>query len=246
MRIAKIESKGAAFVEMTARPIIADCFERLGENGSKVSLDPRDPLTLRAPYRSVVARGNDYVLPTVRIEFSVRAALKPIETRTIRPYVALENPGVNFDMDVRGVRTIHASRTFWDKVLIAHEINQRHVQDKPMPDENERVTRHYYDLWRMLSDGVVQLNVAQLRRLEDCRLHSQLFYGEHGIDLSQAALGTLNIVPNKNLWPELKRDYRQMQVMTFEPMPDFESLMAELQVHEGRLNAFDASNVRSA
>ena len=242
-RLDKIETTGARFVDKVARKRISARLEALGQDGSKVSLDPLDKLTLRAPYAPIVLPRDPYILPTVRIEFTVRAALKPVEARTITPYVTQASSDAPYRMQVRGVRTIQPSRTFWDKVLITHEINQRHLQKKSLPDENQRISRHYYDLWRLLKDNVVPFNDTQLRRLEDCRRHSQLFYGDEGIDLSGARPGTLNIVPHKDLWPDLKADYGQMQVMVFEPMPNFSDMMAFLKTKQDELNALTASKV---
>jgi hypothetical protein len=62
------------------------------------------------------------VRPAVRIESGAKSALDPNAPAIIRPYIADEVK--NLDLAVPGVTTIEASRTFWDKVVIAHGLRR--------------------------------------------------------------------------------------------------------------------------
>ncbi|RWM05400.1 MAG: nucleotidyl transferase AbiEii/AbiGii toxin family protein, partial [Mesorhizobium sp.] len=63
-----------------------------------------------------------YVRPAIRLESGAKSALDPNRPITITPYVGEEAAGI--DLTVADVTTIDATRTFWDKVVIAHGLRR--------------------------------------------------------------------------------------------------------------------------
>ncbi|CAH2402265.1 hypothetical protein MES5069_310001 [Mesorhizobium escarrei] len=85
-----------------------------------MEVDEADPdgQTLLLWYPEVEPRDSAYVRPAIRLESGAKSALDPNRPITITPYVAEEVAGI--DLTVANVTTIEATRTFWDKVVIAH------------------------------------------------------------------------------------------------------------------------------
>ena len=93
---------------------------------------------------------NAYVRPAVRIESGAKSALDPHQGVTIKPYVADEAEGL--DLDVPDVTTIEPGRTFWDKIVIAHgSCGVGTSVAGVLRQEGQRVSRHYYDLHRLIA-----------------------------------------------------------------------------------------------
>ena len=85
----------------------------------RIEIDEADPdgQTLLIWYPEVEPRDGAYVRPAVRIESGAKSALDPNQPVDDPPYIADDMPGL--DLAVTNVTTIEASRTFWDKVVIA-------------------------------------------------------------------------------------------------------------------------------
>ncbi|MHB1241204.1 MAG: nucleotidyl transferase AbiEii/AbiGii toxin family protein, partial [Gammaproteobacteria bacterium] len=99
---------------------IADATNDVGH--IEVDEDDPDSQTLLVWYPEVEPRGGTYVRPAVRIESGAKSALDPNGIVTIRPYISEEAAAL--DLTVSDVTTIEATRTFWDKVVIAHGLRR--------------------------------------------------------------------------------------------------------------------------
>jgi hypothetical protein len=122
--------------------LVADVTSGVG----RIEIDEadRDGQTLLVHYPEVEPLDGAYVRPVVRIESGAKSALDPNQVAVIRPYVADDVDGL--DLSVPEVTTIEATRTFWDKVVIAHGLRRWYDRRGVLRQEGERISRHYYDL----------------------------------------------------------------------------------------------------
>jgi hypothetical protein len=203
-----------------------------------VRISNTDRLTIEIEYVSTIGAPGEaqYIAPTVRLEFSVRSALEPQVYRPIAPYVSKVVPEA--EMTLTNVPTVVARRTFWDKILIAHELKDRHSKLLPLTLHNERVSRHYYDLYMLIRSGVAAANKAQLALVRECQRYSAIFYPNDGVDISDALPGSFDIVPDAQMQRALARDYESMAVMIFGSAPEFSEIRDELRAFEAKINAF--------
>jgi Nucleotidyl transferase AbiEii toxin, Type IV TA system len=90
----------------------------------RVEIDEADPdgQTLLVWYPEIEPHDGAYVRPAVRIESGAKSALDPNRPITIRPYISDDAAGLN--LTIGDVTTIEATRTFWDKVVIAHDLRR--------------------------------------------------------------------------------------------------------------------------
>ena len=117
----------------------------------RIEVDEADPdgQTLLVWYPEVESRECAYVRPAVRIESGAKSALEPNGQVTILPYISEELSG--FDLKIVDVTTIEATRTLWDKVVIAHGLRRWYERRGVLRQEGQRVSRHYYDLHCLLA-----------------------------------------------------------------------------------------------
>jgi hypothetical protein len=199
----------------------------------RVTLDADDPdgqsLLLAYP---AVSDEDGYVRPAVKIEAGAKSALDPHEPLSVRPYVAEEL--VNFDLTVPGVTTVEPVRTFWDKVLILHNLRRSFEDQGRLRGGGQRVSRHYYDVNRVLRTDIGSRAVADLAMAADCMRHERMFFKRAGTDT--AVPGSFALVPPAAMLDQLRRDYEAMAVMVFGEVPTFEAVKDSIAALEATVN----------
>ena len=205
--------------------------------GARVELDADDDgrQTLLLWYPSVTAATDGYVRPAVKIESGAKSALEPHRPVTVSPYVAAEVDGI--DLAVANITTVDAQRTFWDKVVILHGLNRWFDRRSELRGGGQRVSRHYYDLHRLLSEDVAAKALADADLGRDCVRHARMFFNSPDLDLATAAPGSFLLRPADAMLEPLRRDYVAMRGMIFGDAPTFEAVIATITELETRLNA---------
>lgn len=188
-----------------------------------VDLDDADQQTLLVRYPSVMAGGDAYIQPTVKIEAGAKSALDPHRVVTVQPYVFDDMPQTN--MRVSGVTTIDPERTFWDKVVILHGLRRWHDVRGQLRHQGHRVSRHYYDIYKLLASSVGPQALRNQRLRQDCVSHALMFFNGTDLDLKSAVPGTFAIVPTQAMQAVLKRDYQAMSGMIFGEIPEFSEVV---------------------
>ena len=198
-----------------------------------VTLDDDDAdgqsLLLRYP---AVTDEEAYVRPAVKIEAGAKSALDPHAPLSVRPYVADELVG--FDLTVPNVTTVDPVRTFWDKVLIMHSLRRSFEDRGTLRGGGQRVSRHYYDVNRMLRTETGQRAAADRAMAADCLRHERTFFKRAGQDT--AAPGSFTLVPPPAMLNQLQPDYTAMVVMIFGDVPTFEAVMDSIVALEATVN----------
>jgi len=206
-------------------------------NGAgRVEIDEADPdgQTLLVWYPEVEPRDEAYVRPAVRIESGAKSALDPNHPVTIRPYVSEEAGGL--ELAVADVTTIEATRTFWDKVVIAHGLRRWYERRGVLRQEGQRVSRHYYDLHCLLGSEVGKAALADRDLGADCVRHARMFFDRPDYDLASAAPGSFALIPVDGMVEALRRDYGNTTAMIFGAAPGFEEILASAKQIEQAIN----------
>jgi hypothetical protein len=207
----------------------------LGEGGWSVELDPDDPQTVVFAYPSTaVSMGMAYVRPAIRLEMGARSDDWPAADAEITPYAAEAFPGL-FAIRSCKVRTLAAERTFWEKATLLHAECHR-PSDKPT---RERLSRHYYDLYRLSLQPVAAQALAQLGLLERVIAHKRFFFAQSWAQYETARPGTFRLLPDGGRLETLRRDYREMRPMIFGEAPAWEDVVGGLEALAARINCID-------
>ena len=196
--------------------------------------DDADRQTLLVRYPSVSTDGQEYVRPTVKIEAGAKSALDPHRPAIIQPYVADDMPSAN--LVVPGVVTIDAERTFWDKVVILHGLRRWHDNRGALRQHGHRVSRHYYDIYKLIHSPVSKNAAADHALALDCVRHALMFFNSPDLDLLSARPGTFAITPTAGMVDALRRDYQAMLGMIFGKVPEFSDVLNAVEKLEEEIN----------
>lgn len=213
---------GAAGIPITVPVVIRD-------------QDDPDQQTLLVRYPTVSAEPNSYIKATVKIEAGAKSALDPHREVTVKPYLSDDLPDT--DLLVSNVVTIDAERTFWDKVVILHGLRKWHDNRGEVRQQGNRVSRHYYDLYRLLNSGAGLNAIQNLALGTDCVRHALMFFNRPDYELQSALNGSFAITPTAGMVDELKRDYQAMSGMIFGEVPGFLEVLTSIEKLEMQLNA---------
>lgn len=219
----------AQFNELAATAMPKDRF--------KLEPDPedKDGQTLLFWYPAVTASEGDYVRAAVKIEAGAKSALDPHTAALVTPYVAEDLPDLN--LAVGNVTTVKPERTFWDKIIILHGLRQWYDRRKELRHEGQRVSRHYYDVYRLLQAEGVQAWQGDHGLATDCATHARLFFGSPDLGLEMAAPGTFTLVPDVAMHEALVKDYTAMSGMIFGEIPALDTVLASIAAVQETINA---------
>lgn len=168
----------------------------------------------------------------VKIELGARSDPWPTEQLTVSPYVAEHFPN-RFTIGRRPVQVLAKERTFWEKAALLHEENCR-PSDKPI---KPRLSRHYYDLARMIELGVDDSALDKIDLFDRVVEHRSVFFAHSWVDYETMKRGSFHIVPREGRESEWKKDYERTKEMFFSSPPAFEDVLKLVATFEHRLNS---------
>jgi Nucleotidyl transferase AbiEii toxin, Type IV TA system len=197
--------------------------------------DDQDKQSLLVWYPTVTATDQTYIRPAIKVESGAKSALDPNRTAVIVPYVSSEL--VELDLQVPNVTTVVAERTFWDKVVILHGLRQWFEKRGALRGGGQRVSRHYYDVHRLLESATGREAASDLELAADCVRHARMFFTSPDLNLATAIPGSYTLLPNAEMARDLKRDYRAMHGMIFGAPPTFDEILGSVKNLENQLNA---------
>jgi hypothetical protein len=196
--------------------------------------DDRDLQSLLIDYPSAF-EPLSYIPKHVKIEAGAKSALDPNHPHVIQPYAASSLPKPQA-LDVHDVVTIDPSWTFLDKILILHNLTY-YYEAKTALRGNGRMSRHYYDVYRMMAEPVGPAACADDALIAACVKHENLFFARTHTGIATAQRGTFRLQPLPGMIDLLRADYTAMQVMIFGDVPSFEDVLAGVAAAEKALNA---------
>ena len=202
--------------------------------GWALHLDEDDPdrqtLLFSYPVR-VSAPAQAYLRPVIRIELGARSDHWPSAQAPITPYVAQAFPAA-FRTPAIVIKVLAVTRTFWEKATLLHAEHHR-PPAKAMPP---RLSRHYYDLARLIVAGVGEQAVADLELLQRVVTRKTVFFASGWARYAEARRGSLRIVPVPERIPALAADYDSMREMFFGEYLAFTEVLRILGEWEARFN----------
>ncbi len=238
-RKAAIEAIQSDCQEYIMGPLLAELSEPIAEDAGgegRIEVDPDDGTgqTLLVWYPRVDGSDTRYVQAAVKIESGAKSALDPNSPKMIRPYISDDLDGI--DLDVPDVWTIDAERTFWDKVVILHGLQNWFDSRGELKQDGQRISRHYYDLHCMLDTETGKAAVADLELGADCVAHAKKFFNRPDFNLGTAEPGTFSLLPSDDMAGWLMGDYKNTEAMIFGETPSFDAILASIGSLEEQLN----------
>jgi predicted nucleotidyltransferase component of viral defense system len=174
-----------------------------------------------------------YVRAVVKIECGARSDPWPGHARAIRPVMADVFPQA-FDAPDCTVQALAAERTFWEKAMLLHEETYRPADKTRRP----RMARHYYDLYRLIEQGIAASAAEDRNLFEQVATHRQVFFAQTWVDYATLRRGALRLLPLPGQEAGWRQDYTAMQGEMFSTTPpNFDILLAEIKIFEQAFNA---------
>lgn len=247
-KIDKIKSRNRKaarkFAEDEILPILKTAFDAdLGNENYELVFDEEDKnnITLFFAFPSEAGfpyifpfkleDSYSYIKPKIKLEFGALGGIWPSEKKIIKPY-AKEILSDYFD-DFE-VNTLSIKRNFIEKLLILHSITLR-PEEKPI---NQNYSRHYYDVYSILENGLNIDPIDDLEILEAVVKNKHDFWNESWVDYSKIKeFSDIKLIPNDSRITEIKKDYKNMEEMFFKDFPKFEEMILKLQDFENSLIA---------
>ena len=212
--------------------VIAAACADAGDWSLVIDEDDPDRQTLLFAYPSrVPLASRPYIRPVVRIEMGARSDHWPSENASIAPYVAQQFPAA-FPMPSFIAKVLKAERTFWEKATLLHAEHHR-PPDKAMPP---RLSRHYYDMSRLILSGVGVPAMRSLELLHRVVDHKKVFFRSGWARYDEAKRGSLRLLPLPQRAHALAADYDTMQEMFFGERPPFADVLCALGEWEQQFN----------
>jgi hypothetical protein len=201
----------------------------------ELDADDSDQQTLLFWYPVATITDDTYIRSAVKIEAGAKSALDPNVMTSLRPYVADDIRDV--DLTVQGITTVEAQRTFWDKVVILHGLRRWYDHRGQLRQAGQRVSRHYYDVFRLLQSSTGETALANRQLGVDCARHARMFFNSPDFDLDDAVAGTYSLSPSTDMQGPLGRDYDAMAAMIMGPVPSFATVLDSVAKCEMTVNA---------
>lgn len=216
-------------------------LQSLLDTQCKLMPDADDQQTLLISYPSLYPIDNlPYISPHVKLKAGARSAFAPNTTVSITPYIA-KTLGGSWAFEAGNIRVIDPARTCLEKILILHGLNCGYRDAKRLPNESERIARHYYDVAMLMKTGIGHNAIANRKLLSDVRKHNIVAFKQAWKKYEEAVPGTIYLVPQDKLHSKIKSDYAAMQGMIFGEAPEFDWIIEQLRLAEDGINLTGAS-----
>ncbi len=175
--------------------------------------------------------GSSRVRSAVVLEVGARGELSPAAEYRITPYAAEAFPD-QFKVGSCVVRTLEATRTFWEKATLIHALCHR-----ADPARARRQSRHMYDVAMLRRSSISKQAIESIGMLREVAEHKKCFFPAAQAHCELAKVGTLRLVPEGPLADALRQDYRSMAEMIFDEPPSYDSIIQDLQSLQSQVNS---------
>lgn len=194
--------------------------------------EDRDMQTLLFRYPTEFLEASSYVRQVVKIELGARSEIEPAETPEIQPLIAETFPKLLSD-GAFSVRAVAPRRTFWEKAMLLHEETWRPAGKQ----RKARLSRHYYDLWSLITKGVAAEAMRDKGLFERIAAHRQGFFRYGWMDYATLSKGRLRVLPLPEQEAEWRQDYAAMRPEMFlQPPPSFDEVLKAAARFEKEFN----------
>ena len=204
----------------------------------QIKPDDQDPdqQTLLIEYPTLYPSADtSYVQPRVKLEAGARSALDPNTTASVEAYISGElSDGWSFT--VPNLHVIEPTRTYLEKLLILHGAHCGYRDEKRVPTDKDRISRHYYDAAMITGTDTGKAALANEALLNAVREHNLIAFKQAWKKFDEAVPGSVCIAPQDDLLSVLEQDYGAMQGIMLGEAPEFDWVIEQLRIAEDMIN----------
>lgn len=196
----------------------------------------QDPRIIEIHYRNVV-EAPGYVQPLVQVEVGCRSLMEPYSIQRFGSLVDETFQEAGFFSSFIEVPTVHAERTFLEKLFLLHEEFHRPV-DKMRVD---RLSRHLYDIYQLSRLETATHAINDKHLYETIVAHRYKYARIGGVDYNGHSPETLDPMPHPKIMKAWSDDYTKMleQMIYENDPPTFDDLIENIVDIRQRLTQID-------
>lgn len=184
-----------------------------------------EPRSIYIRYTSVFEDKLNYIAPVVKIEAGARSLLEPYEEITITSMVEESLPSISTNIADVKVKTAIPEKTFLEKSFLLHELFSVHDNV-----EAHRRSRHLYDLYMMMSQGIHENAIKNDNLWQTIHHHRSTLTSMNGVDYTPDIRDRIVIVPPPESIANWEHDYKDMTgAMIYGERPTFSQLIERIK-----------------
>ena len=189
------------------------------------SVSTTDPEVIYIDYESVLPN-SEYIAHTVKVEVGGRSMAEPVQSVSIQSQIDAVLSQATFVQPAFDVNVVIPERTFLEKIFLLHE-----EFAKPMAEvRTERMSRHLYDLQRMLHTSIAQNALSNEALYRAVVEHRRKFINLRDFDYDTLYPKHLSLEIPVNVVELWRKDYETMQrTMIYGQSVAFDELLAEIR-----------------
>ena len=189
------------------------------------SVSTTDPEVIYIDYESVLPN-SEYIAHTVKVEVGGRSMAEPVQSVSIQSQIDVVLSQATFVQPAFDVNVVIPERTFLEKIFLLHE-----EFAKPMAEvRTERMSRHLYDLQRMLHTSIAQNALSNEALYRAVVEHRRRFINLRDFDYDTLYPKHLSLEIPANVLELWRKDYETMQrTMIYGQSVAFDELLAEIR-----------------
>jgi predicted nucleotidyltransferase component of viral defense system len=232
---ALLEELSEACSKYIREKLIFDLSEKIKaslqtEKGWELVVDPADTQTLLFSYPSSASK-ESYIRPAVKIEMGARSEHWPVSEHPVQSYAKEVLKEKMSEPEVL-VRVLDVERTFWEKATILHQYAHLPTE-KTLPP---RLSRHWYDFYKLLKSPVKQQALNKIELLERVANHKKVYFSSAWANYDLAKKGSLKLKPLSRVLADLQKDYELMEPMFFGVTPNWDEMITTISDFEAEFN----------
>lgn len=154
----------------------------------------------------------------------------PTEQKSIQPYIVEYYPTI-MSKGTINLKSLDIHRTFFEKLTILHREANRTNKTPP-----KRYSRHYYDVYCMISNGIGESALGMLQILGKVIDFTTKFYPCSWAEYEKIFERGCVLVPKDEAIKTFTEDYDIMQGMLFGSPPSFSIIIKCLEKYEQEIN----------
>lgn len=233
--VEKLRRKGCEFTSNELKTELENQFALLGIYAEMLRIEAEpvpenfpdtDPQVLHVKYNSLFD-ANEYLVDEVKIEVSVRSLKTPYKEKGVQSILYEVLPNKAYEETPISVNAAEPRKTFLEKMFLLHEEFYR-------PDKSKirsfRMSRHLYDLNRMMNTGIDQEAIADTDLYTTLVRHREWYIRVSWLDYKTLAASTLNFIPPDDMIESYSKDYEAMrEQMIYGEADGFEDMIKKLR-----------------
>lgn len=224
----KANDKTKKYIQEIWLPQIKKDFNAKLRDEFSLDIDELNPHTICFTYPQM--HKDISILQVIRIEIGVLAEAFPSTKENVETYISEVYPKL-FNQRLINVTAVDSIRTFFEKITILHREAKRINGNYPT-----RYSRHFYDVFKMIKNGVGESALQQLEILEQVVMFKKRFYACKWAEYDNVIKGECLLVPNQEALQIFEEDYQVMKGMIYGEYPSFIEIINSLREYQGILN----------